>query len=498
MLRPVRLSVVLLSVSLACASPEPQTPAAPAMSAVPEEFALTDVDSQVNPTGAEAEAPAEERAARDDGGLSPLELSIWNSPDFKRRFTESYIADTDVEPRVTVLERDAMQEVLELISNDQLDEAQVLLLEERNETSSAVLEFTLANIFFQRDQLEEAATEYAAAVAKHPKFRRAWQNLALVRVRLGEFEPAAEALTRVLELGGGDAITYGLLGISRSNMEDEISAETSYRMAMLLDPATPDWKMYLARSLFRQARFADAVALTDSLIQAEPDRADLWLLQANAYIGQGEVMKAAENYELVDRLGGSTADSLRNLGDIYINEELFDLAVDAYVRALENDPEGELARPMRAASQLTAHGALPEAKRLIAQMQDSRAESLGDERITLLRLQARIAVAEGEGGEEARVLEEIVQLDPLDGEALLLLGQHASREGDDVKAGFYYERAASLEDFEADAKVRHAQLLVGQGRYTEALPMLRRAQTLKPRDNIQEYLEQVERVAQSR
>jgi len=89
-------------------------------------------------------------------------------------------------------------------------------------------------------------------------------------------------------------------------------------------------------------------------------------------------------------------------------------------------------------------------------------------------------------------------LDPLDGEALILLGQNYARKGDAEKAVFYYERAASIESFEADAKIRHAQLLVGNGKYDEALPLLRRAQQLNPRDNIQKYLEQVERVAKSR
>ncbi len=96
------------------------------------------------------------------------------------------------------------------------------------------------------------------------------------------------------------------------------------------------------------------------------------------------------------------------------------------------------------------------------------------------------------------MLEEIVALDPLDGEALILLGQHSGRAGDVEQAIFYYERAESLEEFEADAKVRHAQLLVGQGRYDEALPLLRSAQQIRFRETVQEYLEQVERVAKSR
>ena len=96
------------------------------------------------------------------------------------------------------------------------------------------------------------------------------------------------------------------------------------------------------------------------------------------------------------------------------------------------------------------------------------------------------------------MLEQIVQLDPLDGDALLLLGQHHRNAGDDAKAISYFEQAASLEAFEADAKVRHAQLLVSQARYVEAVPLLERAQLLDPRDNVQEYLDQVEKFAKGR
>jgi Flp pilus assembly protein TadD len=96
------------------------------------------------------------------------------------------------------------------------------------------------------------------------------------------------------------------------------------------------------------------------------------------------------------------------------------------------------------------------------------------------------------------VLEEIVALDPLDGDALMLLGQHYNRASDPDRALFYYERAQGIEAFEADARVRQAQILVGQSKFKEAVPMLRRAQELKPRDEVAKYLDQVERLARAR
>jgi hypothetical protein len=100
---------------------------------------------------------------------------------------------------------------------------------------------------------------------------------------------AIPSLTKVIELGGGDATMYGLLGFAYSNTEKPIAAESAYRMAILLDPATRDWKLGLAKSFFKQRRWPDAVALTAELIEETPDAADLWLLQANAYIGMGEI-----------------------------------------------------------------------------------------------------------------------------------------------------------------------------------------------------------------
>lgn len=430
--------------------------------------------------------------------LSKAELERWNSPEFQRRFTESYLADTEIEPSVTQREREKMLKILDLISSEKMDEAAKMLQKETDENSSAVFNFTLANIYFQQEQFEQAVEEYEKAVNKYPKFRRAWRNLGLIHVMNGEFQKAIPALTRVLELGGSDILTFARLGYAYLSVDNNLCAESAYRMAVLLDPETTDWKVGLATSVLKQERYAEAVALFDNLIANDPNNAELWLYQANAYIGLNQPLKAAINYELVDRLGASTATSLNKLGDIYVNQELFETAVNSYIRALEKAPQGSK-HVIDVAKLLVYHGAFEETKRLIERIETLCGNNLNEEnRKELLRLRAQIAVAEGSDEEQVKVLEEIVTLDPLDGQALILLGQHCKRSGDFEKAVFYYERAESIEKFEADAKVRHAQLLVGQGKYGEALPLLRSAQKIKSRDDVQKYLEQVERFARSR
>lgn len=430
--------------------------------------------------------------------IDETDSAFWRSAEFRRRFNESFISETDVEPGYNLIERDVMQQFYELMSTERTDEALALLQTHRGPAASAAIDMNVANLFFGQEKLDEAAAAYEVAVTKHPKFRRAWSNLGLTHFRRNDHPNAIRSLTRAIETGAASALNFGLLGFCYLSSDNSLSAESAYRMAILLDPATEDWKLGLVRCFFKQRRFADVIALCGEMLEAKPDRADLWQHQANAYIGLNEPLRAAENFEVIDRLGKLDAANLNNLGDIYVGQELFDLGVRAYLRAIAADPAVGPTRAVRAARVLLSRGAQEEAAELVQGIEAGFPQLEAEPRKELLRLRARMAVAKGASDEEARVLEEIVALDPLDGDALILLGQHAARGADFDKAVLYYERAAGIEAFEADAKVRHAQLLVGKGRYSEALVLLRRAQTVKPRENIQKYLEDVERIGQGK
>ena len=306
-------------------------------------------------------------------------------------------------------------------------------------------------------------------------------------------------LTRAVELGAGDGLTLGLLGYAHLMNGQYLSAESAYRQAMMLQPDTLDWKMGLARCFFKQGKYADAASLCDELIKNDPAAADLWLLQANAFLGLEKPMQAASNYEYLDLAGQATVQSLNTLGDIYVNAGMMDQAADAYLRALGREDAVQADRFVRDGEVLAARGAYPEAEQVILAVREKFGETLDEnDRKRLLKLEARLAASRGVAGEEqARLLREIVDLDPLDGEALILLAQHHVAAGEHEKAGFLFERAAGLETFEGEACLRHGQSLVKQGRYQEALPLLKRAQEIRPRDDLAKYIEEVERVARA-
>jgi tetratricopeptide (TPR) repeat protein len=434
------------------------------------------------------------------------DLDIWNDPTFQKQFLGSYGFQAELEPRVTVVEREKMEKILELMQASDLEGAvgeleKILKGDGRRGSAeaSAIFDFTLANIHFQQENLDEAARYYRHAIEKFPSFRRAHKNLGLIHVRNGDFEDATSSLSRVIDLGGGDGLTYGLLGYAYSSSGQFVAAESAYRSALLLQPDTLDWKLGLTQSVFKQQKYRETKTLCEELINGDPERAEYWLLQANAYIGLGQAMKAAENYEILQRMGHATVQSLLTLGDIYVNESLWDLAGRAYRLALEKDPAQNVENSLRRVEVLAQRGALDQARILLARVKELQGQGMDDtSRMKMLKLEARMAVAEGESGGAVGVLEEIVALDPLDGEALILLGQHYARSDEPERAIFYFERAESLEEFEAEAKIRHAQVLVGQSKYGEALPLLKRANELEPRDDVARYMDQVERIARQR
>lgn len=443
------------------------------------------------------------------------ELSrIWNDPIFQKQFVGGYGVNAEIEPRVAKDEVAILEKVRPLMG-DSLPAAEAALRKAMKPDCSPILDYTLGGVLFQQDKLVDALVSFRKAVEKFPTFRRAYRNIGLISVRNSDFDGAIGAFNRMIELGGADAYSYGLLGFSHASRQDFQPAESAYRNALLLQPDNVEWRLGLTRCVFKQGKFDDAAALLDVLITNYPDKSDFWLLQAHTFLGLKQPLKAAMNLEALDELGKSTIDSLYTLGDIYLSENLPDLAYGAYARAIVLNPAQPVARPMRSAEQLASRGGSASARKLVEAIRAAKKESsvAGNAGETgsgldatdtrkLLKLDARLAMAGGNGGaESAAMLEEILLLDPLDGEALMLLGQHYAASGlpgEVDKAMLCYERAAGIEAFAANAKVRHAQIFASQSRFSEAIPLLRQAQELKPREDVARYLEQIERISKAR
>jgi tetratricopeptide (TPR) repeat protein len=425
--------------------------------------------------------------------------AVWDDPAFQKSFVAGYGVNPEVEPRISQDDM-ALLELVRQLMPDELPAAEALLRGSIKPDASAVLDLTLGGVQYQQERADEALANYRRSVEKYPNFRRAYRSIGLICVRKGMLDDAINAFNRMIELGGADAYSYGLLGYCHSQKQDFQPAEAAYRNALLLQPGNVEWRLGLTRSVFKQGKFEDAASLLDVLIATFPEKSDFWLLQAHTYLGMKQPQKAAVNLEALDAIGKASADSLYTLGDIYLAESLPDLATHAYARALGKDPAQSPTRLIRSAEGLAGRGASDQARLLLARIKEAPGTNMSDtDRRRLLKLEARLSMAGGAGDEAtARVLEEVIELDPLDGEALMLLGQYHNRAGRPDQAILFFERAARIDAFAANAKVKMAQVFVAQSRFGDALPLLRDAQALRPRDDVARYIEQVERASKAR
>jgi len=424
--------------------------------------------------------------------------NFWSKPYIRDAWLGSYELNTKLEPSLSEEEQVLFKELIELLQMDDREAALNLLLPELNEDASAALDFIAGSLYAEKGERETAMRYLSQAVDKFPNFQRARRNLGIMLAQQGKYEDSLEQLTKVVELGANDTTTFGLIGLAYVNTDRYIAAETSYRQAMVLNPGILDWKEGLVKALMLQEKYNEAITLIDEILLEEPDKESLWMAQANAYLGLEQPEMAVANHEIVYRMGKAKPESLVFMGNIYMSRDLPDLAIKYYREAISMDPEQSPDTYLDVASTLVSRGAFDKGRSFIDRIRNTFSDRLENEqRLRLLRLEAQIGIAMGEGEKVIPILERILRRDPTDGRALLMLAEHySSKETLDgyEQADLYYERLVKIPEYEVRGLVSWARSYVQRGKYGEAVPLLERANTKDPKDYIGRYLEQVRRV----
>ena len=422
---------------------------------------------------------------------------LWKDPEFVKTFIGSYAFLIGYEPKISDEEKEALRALIDLIkASPQAAIAQ--LRPQVKASSSAAFDFILANLYFQEGNLKEAEQFYKTAVKKYPNFRRAYKNLGLVQVQGGNFKDAIPSIAKALELGEVDGRAYGLLAYGYLTEGKYYPAEAAYRQAILIQPDQKDWKIGLARCLLETERYNEAISLFDTLLQDEPDNSDFWLLQSNAFIGNEQSLRAAQNLEVVRRMGKAELSTLTLLGDIYMNNTIPDLALDAYLSAVEMAQPQDVDALLRATNILTRSTNFEQAANLIKDIRKNNALTLSPKQdLELLNQEAKIARAEGNDDAAVVILNKIVERDALNGEAIIELANYYADKDMLPEAINRYEQAAKINAFERQALIAHGQTLVRNAKYRDALPLLKRALQLKAEPNLEDYTARVERAAKS-
>lgn len=445
--------------------------------------------------------------------------NLFRDPKFVRDFVGSYGFLSDVEPKVSTEEQALLVIVREKFEASQFREAEQEIVRfiqtienptdpeiPKGEISPAMV-FVLGNLYFQADRTDEARRAFLEAIRRFPRFRRAHTNLGYLYISRNMTDEALPMLQKAIELGENSSRAYGLLGYCHLLKKNALAAENAYRQAYLLDPASRDWKLGLAQALMAQEKYAESANLIGTLIEENPNDKQLWLQQTNAYLSMEKKEEAAVNLEVLRLKGLADESNLNLLGNLYMDRNEPQLALYAYLAAMEKAEKLNVPQTVKSAKILSDYGYPDKADSFISEVRKKAGDSISDaDKLSLMLTEVSVAQAKKEPDRVDMLLNQLLEMNPANGDVLLEYARHKdllSREEADaekrtalvVEARTNYQLALRNDAVAYPANLALGQMLVRERRYPEALPHLQAALELKKSDNLEQYVSRVRRAA---
>jgi len=445
--------------------------------------------------------------------------NLFKDPKFVRDFVGSYGFLSDVEPKVSADEQAVLNVVRGMFEESKFRDAEAeiarFIKETENPTDpkktpaeiSPAMVFVLGNLYFQADRTDEARRAFLEAIRRFPRFRRAHTNLAYLYISRNKTDEAMPMLQKAIELGENSPRAYGLLGYCHLLKKNAVAAEHAYRQAYLLDPASRDWKLGLTQALMAQDNFAEAASLLDTMILENPNDRQLWLQQTSAYLSMDRKLDAAINLEVLQLKGIADENNLNLLGNLYMEQGEAQLALYAYLAAIDKSSSFNVNRALKSARILSDYGFPDKAQDFLDKIRLKLGTAPAkQDQIAFLLTEVRVAQAKNNHDQAGTGLAMLIDLDPANGEVLLEFARHLdlrSRDETDPdkdakfvqEAKTNYQLALKYSNVAYQANLGLGQMLVRERRYPEALPYLQAALNAKKSESLEQYIRRVRRAA---
>lgn len=409
--------------------------------------------------------------------------------DPKRIINESNSFLKEREPEMTEEEYALYQKVVTMLSSN--PEFALKLLEAMmsdKEPPSPAFEFILGNAYYAAGQIEKSETNYLSSVRRYPTFLRAWVNLGILYYSSGRYGDAIPCFSKAVVLGDRDSTTFGLLGYCLQKQGDLVSAEMAYMQALSGDPSNVDWKEGLLAICIEGKQLTRAESLVKNLIKAQPTDTRYWLTYANILLSEGRKVEATVLLETAAGTGVANVEELSMLGDLYGEQKMVPEAADIYRRVLASSPEMGEKKILHYAEVLISGGRLDDAERVLGTMKPEDASRGG---VELLRTRADLLAAEKKWPEERRVLDQLLTIAPLDGQALVSLGRAYAAEDDVARATLAFEGAYRIQSSAYVASLELANIEVKNRHYAKCVEYLQKALSIEKSDAVEDYLTRI-------
>ncbi|HEY4300537.1 MAG TPA: tetratricopeptide repeat protein [Candidatus Didemnitutus sp.] len=409
--------------------------------------------------------------------------------DPKRIINDSKSLLKEREPEMTA-EEYALYERIALMTASQPEFAIKLLEAMMNdkEPPSPAFEFMLGTAYLADKQNDKAERHFREAVTRYPAFIRAWNNLGVLYYTEEKYTAAVPCFSKAVTLGDHDPSTFGLLGYCLERGGNLVAAEMSYMQALAGEPESVDWLEGLLRVYILGKQYGRAESLVRILTKLRPTEARFWLAQAEILLAQNRKLEAVVMLEASVGAGVAGTNELNLLGDLYAELGFNSEAAAIYQRILAATPDVGEHKLLHFAQVLIRSGRVAQAEDVLGRLK-ARVTSAG--RLAYLQTLSDLFAARQQWPEARRPLEELLQTEPLNGNALLSLGHTYVAEGDLVHASFAFESAYQVSDSTYRASLELANIELKNRHFDKCVLYLQKALSIEKTDAVEDLLARV-------
>jgi Tfp pilus assembly protein PilF len=200
-----------------------------------------------------------------------------------------------------------------------------------------------ANAFVARNSLPRAKAEYEKALRIFPRHLDALYNLAVVCERLGQRDEAVGHYRRYLEVAPNDADVWTQLGVLYDAGGERAKAREAYQKAIEANPRFGRAHHNLGVLLKESGQMDDAQRHLERFVELEEQAARqtpaAYYSLGILLMERGRVREAKLLLQKAVDIDPTVAHFHNAMGDVYLLEQQYELAMAHYRRALQQDPK---------------------------------------------------------------------------------------------------------------------------------------------------------------
>ena len=339
------------------------------------------------------------------------------------------------------------------------------------EDVSATILYLIGVTYSYLERWVPAEAALKAALVPLPDYQRVHVALGNLYTQTERWEEARAHLTRAAELGLNTAQLHASLGYINYKTKNWWGMASAYQQAVTMEPDVRDWQSALLSALNETHQYAAGLALVEQMLQSEPNDPVLWLYRSAMSLHTNERGLALASLETAMRLGDDSVANKQVAAALHMERGSIGRAVELLKSASAEDLDFQF---MDQALAWLAYGSEWDYFRELLAAAEERARFLDNlEGSRLLTRRASLQLHEGNRRAAIPTLQQAVELDSSNAEALITLGQAYRDERDLNRAELMFQRASAFELYRENALVSLAQLAIDQQNFERALTLLR-------------------------